>query len=107
VSGRETLPNPDTHVFPLFEGTTLSEEDKAMLRRENIRFDERLHKLKDPGNALKRKVHFGNGLSRSVGLAPAGGHGGEGDKKPGGEKREKQRKGKEEARRCWTEGRNS
>ena len=23
VSGRETLPNPDTHVFPLFEGTTL------------------------------------------------------------------------------------
>jgi hypothetical protein len=42
VLGRETLPNPDTHVFPLFEGTTLMDEDRAMLRRENIRFDERL-----------------------------------------------------------------
>jgi hypothetical protein len=47
--------------------------------------------LKDPGDALKRKAQFGNGLLRSVGLAPMGGNGGEGDKKPGGEKREKQR----------------
>jgi hypothetical protein len=97
VSGRKTLPNPDTHVFPLFEGTTLSEEDRGMLKRENIRFDKRLKKLKDPGDALKRKAHFGNGLSMLVGLASVGGNGGEGDKKPGGEKREKQRKEKEEA----------
>jgi hypothetical protein len=56
MSGRETLPNPDTHGFFRFEGTTLMDEDRAMLRRENIRFDERLKKLKDPGDALKRKA---------------------------------------------------
>jgi hypothetical protein len=97
VSGRETLPNPDTYVFPLFEGTTLMDEDRAILRRENKRFDKRLKKLKDPGDALKRKAQFGNGLLRSVGLALVGGNGKEGDKKPGGEKREKQRKEKKEA----------
>jgi hypothetical protein len=73
------------------------DKDMAMLRRENMRFDKRLKKLKNPRDALKRKAQFGNGLLRSVGLASVGGNGEKGYKKPGGEKREKQRKEKEEA----------
>ena len=93
MSAREQLPDPDTHVFPLFEGTTLSEADRRELRRERIRFDESLPRLQDPRGALTAcNVKFGEGLVRSVGAAPAVGNGAEEYKKPGGEKREKQRK---------------
>jgi hypothetical protein len=98
VSAREQLPDPDTHVFPLFEGTTLSEADRRELRRERIRFDESLPRLQDPRGALAGIVKFGGGLVRSVGAAPAEGNGAEGDKKPGGEKREKQRRERDEER---------
>ena len=78
-----------------------------MLRRENIRFDERLKKLKDPGDALKRKAHFGNGLSRSVGLAPVGGNGGKEIRSRVVRKERSRGKKRKRRRSCWTGGRNS
>jgi hypothetical protein len=44
VSGRETLLNPDTHVFPLFEGTTLMDVDDTDGRGQG-NVEEREHKV--------------------------------------------------------------
>lgn len=97
VSADEWLPDPDSHEFPLFEGTHLTAAEKAKLRQERIQFNESLPKLKDPGDSAfgtRSRVFLGNGVFRSIGLAPSQGK--DEDKKVGGEVRAKQQAEKKE-----------
>lgn len=96
VSAEEALPDPNNHVFPLFEGTHLTAAEKAKLRQEKILFDESLPKVKDPGLGLKGRVRIANGVIRCTGMAPAEGR--DDDRKARGEVRAKQQAEREEKR---------
>ncbi len=96
VSADEALPDPNEHVFPLFEGTKLTGPEKAGLRQEGIWFDEEAARLKDPGDRLPFRVEIAPKVFRHSGLPPADGS--DRDKKPCGEKRAKQQEEKREQR---------
>ena len=96
VSAEEALPNPNNHVFPLFEGTQLTAGDRAKLAHEKILFNESLPKLKDPGPGLGGRIRFAPGVHRCVGIPPAEGK--DEDRKAGGQVRAKQQAGREEKR---------
>lgn len=83
VAAEETLPDPNTHTFPLFEGTNLTAAERAKLRHAEILFDESLPKLKDRGEALSGRVRVTQGVVRYPGLASTAGK--EEDRKPGGD----------------------
>ncbi|GAQ85956.1 hypothetical protein KFL_002620220 [Klebsormidium nitens] len=75
IAAEEVLPNPDTHVFPLFEGTELTGGDRAKLKEARVLYDESLPKLKDPGAALPCKsLKLGPKTFRNAGIGPAEGN---------------------------------
>ena len=97
VAAEQTLPDPNTHVFPLFEGTELTAADRVKLRDARILFDEKVPRLRDPGAALPNKtLYLAPNTYRSTGLGPS--EGGEEDRRPMGAARSKQQAEKEEKR---------
>lgn len=97
VAAEETLPNPDNHVFPLFEGTELTAADRVKLREARIQFDENLPRLRDPGAALPSGgLYLAPKTFRRAGIGPA--EGGEEDRRPVGTARAKRQAKKDERR---------
>ncbi|GAQ87244.1 hypothetical protein KFL_003410010, partial [Klebsormidium nitens] len=102
VSSTVALPDPDTHVFPLFEGTEVTEEERVALAHEGIVFLAALPRVKDPGSMFPPKLQVspfsqsgGPQVYRWLGAAPASGNG-PADRKSQGRAREQQRQAKKE-----------
>jgi hypothetical protein len=56
VSDSVKLPDHRTHVFPLYENTEMTDDERSALVREGIRFDITARRIVDPGERLKGKV---------------------------------------------------
>jgi hypothetical protein len=87
------LPDYKTHVFPLYENTKMTDDERSALVSEGIGFDVRARRIVDPGERLKGRVLVTQGTYRHVGPAPAKGRP-DLDNKKKGEVREEQEKAK-------------
>jgi hypothetical protein len=56
VSDSVKLPDYNKHVFPLYEHTVLTVNERVMLREEGIQYSEKARTISDPGHRLKGKV---------------------------------------------------
>jgi hypothetical protein len=97
------LPDYRTHVFPLYENTEMTDDERSALVREGIRFDVTPRRIVDSGERLKGKVLVTQGTYRHVGSAPAEGRPALDNKKKG-EVREEQKRQREENARLMDRG---
>jgi hypothetical protein len=103
VSDSVKLPDYRTHVFPLYENTEMTDDERSALVREGIRFDVTARRIVDPGERLKGKVLVTQGTYRHVGSALAEGRPALYNKKKR-EVREEQKRQREENARLMDRG---
>jgi hypothetical protein len=98
VSESVKLPDYTTQVFPLYENTVMTDDERSALLREGIRFDEMARRIADTGEQLKGKVLVTQGTYRHVGSALAEGRPAVDNKKKGEVMIEQKRQRQENAR---------